>query len=216
MAYIIYDIQSTSPDSFPFYFIDSNVWIAQLRSLGTSPNSLDEPYVNFFEGIVSLNVETNVKVIKKIKHKPKIIVTSLLLSEIFNAYMRQIAMKLYYYQEGVKNGLNDNAALSDWKNYDFKKDYRITNDYNNQLKKLKKDFLAYNDYIQYRDDSFNQLGPKSIIESISDTSDFNDFYYYYSLIEEQIPIVTNDSDFCFMDFPIITANPKLLKINLRH
>jgi hypothetical protein len=212
MAYNISDIRQINPENFPFYFFDSNVWIAQLRSLNSVPQSSDAPYLSFFEDVVELN---ELDRSKKPSIKPKIIVTSLLLSEIFNGYMRQVAMKVYYTNEGLKMRLAQSAAESNWRHYDFKKHYRKTDDYRLQLKKLKSDFLAYLDYMEFRDDGFKALIPATIIHSITDECDFNDFLYYYSLADQGIPIVTNDSDFCFQDISIITSNYNLLKVMRR-
>ena len=211
MAYYIIDIRNLNPQTYPYYFFDSNSWIAQLRSLSLTPQSNDLPYLNFFEDMIELNETDDSKNRVKLV-KPKIIVTSLLVSEIFNAYMRQVAMKVYYTNEGLKMGLNKDAAESDWRRYDFKKHYRGTENYRSQLRKLKSDFLAYLSYMEFRDDGFKALDPKTVIQSISDSTDFNDFLYYYSLVDEQIPIVTNDGDFIFQDIPIITANWKLLSV----
>ena len=213
MAYNIIDIRKIDPDSYPRYFIDSNVWIALLESLGFSSEPRFEPYLTFFEGIVSLNIETDPKLLKKIRNKPNIIVTSLLLSEIFNGFMRQVAMKVYYSIEATKNGPLTQEEIEKYiRKFEFKRDYRKTNDYSEKLGKLKSNFKAYKNYIDFRDDNFTELGPISLVDSISDDADFNDFYYYYSLAPENIPIITDDHDFIFQDIPIITANKRLLDI----
>ncbi len=212
MAYRIIDIASLNPDTYPYYFFDSNVWIAQLRGLAIGGDSKDTVYTNFFEAVISLNLVNEPKAVKKIKHQPKIIVTSLLLSEIFNAYMRQVAMKLFYYEEGKKMGLNNDAAKSDWRNYDFKRDYRQTPHFSEQFKKLKRDFLKYKNVVEFRNDPFVEADPVSLIQEISESSDFNDFLYYYTLVESGVPIVSDDGDFCFQDIEIVTANKKLLQL----
>ncbi len=213
MAYDLIDIRHLDPQNYSEYFIDANVWIAQLQSQNFVANLRFSPYLDFFEGIISLNIETNPKALKLIKVKPKIIVTSLLLSEIFNGYLRQVAMKVYYSVEATKAGCHTEEDINKYtRKFDFKKDYRPTSDFTTQLKKLKSDFKAYKDYIEFRDDRFNDIGPITVIDSISNQSDFNDFYYYYSLEVDQVPIVTDDKDFIFQDIPIITANKTLLKI----
>ena len=214
MAYQIKAIESVNPDSYPFYFFDSNVWIAQLQS---SINLINdprlEPYLTFFEGIVNLHTITDSKLLKKIRCQPKIIVTSLLLSEIFNGYMRQIAMRVYYDIQATKDGAKAPQELKAFRSrFDFKKDYRKTDDYKEKLRRLKSDFLAFRSFIDFRDDRFVELDPQTLIREINQDSDFNDFYYYYSLAAEGVPIVTDDGDFIFQDIPIITNNPKLLKV----
>ncbi len=201
MAYLIYDITKVYPDSYKYYFLDANVWIAYLKYTGKKPlDAHEQAYIDFFEAVITLHSHPP-SLQKKLKNIPKFIVTSLLLSEIINAYMRNVAMKVYY-----------SSQSKDYKDYEFKKDYRVTGDYTTQLKLLVNDFVAFKDYIELRDDNFIEIDPYSILPDIGNQTDFNDYYYFYSFVKEQIPIITNDSDFVFIDLPIITSQRKLLQI----
>ncbi|HEY2581636.1 MAG TPA: hypothetical protein VGI43_07510 [Mucilaginibacter sp.] len=197
MAYLISPINGYLPDSNPLYFFDANAWIAALKSTGNINLDFHEkPYVDFFEAIVALHTHKGTPYQKKIKNFPKFVMCSLLLSEIINAYMRQVAMKVYYKNNQAK--------------YSFKQDYRKTADYSAKLKSLISDLMAFRDYIEVLDDDFKKVDPFSIIHLLNADNDFNDFYYFYYLHGKGIPIVSHDSDFAFQDLPIITNQKNLL------
>ena len=186
------------------YFIDANVWIAVLKGVASlQPSNYEMPYVEFFDSIIQLNLledRRGLKALKKQgKFQPKIVMTSMLMSEIFNAYMRNVAMKLYYSKEELKRN-------------DYKRNYRNTPDHDKQLKRLKDEFLAFYDYMEIKDDEFSKNDPKLICSQLKSDSDFNDQYYYYLLTDSNIPIVTGDRDFIFQDIEIITNNNELLKL----
>jgi hypothetical protein len=201
MAYKYYKIENFDPASRPYYFFDANVWIAILAGENTKKV---QPYINFFESVISLNELEGAALkvlIKQKKHQPKIIMTSLLMSEIFNTYMRNVAMRQFYNSREVST-----------KNY--KKDYRKTTDHEHQLKRLKANFLSYKNYFDLKNDKFGTtMTPLAVCNQLLSNADFNDFYYYYQLVDDNIPIVTEDGDFIFQDIEIITDNSALLRIN---
>lgn len=200
MSYQFHNITNFEPSKEPFYFFDTNIWLPVLSGQNGGKSN---PYVDFFESVIALNQHKG-KALRKLKsqkgHQPKIVMTSLLMSEIFNAYMRQIAMKIYYPQRDLKDK-------------QYKKDYRNTVHHANQLSRLKAEFLNYSPYFVLKNDKFgNQITDKEVCNQLQSDADFNDFYYYYMLQEDKIPIVTGDGDFIFQDLKIITANHKLLKL----
>lgn len=205
MAYRIFDITTFSPDEYPSYYFDANVWIAALNfySAGTN-NSHEIPYQKFFDAIVCLNETNETDGIQKIKHKPKIVVTSLVLSEIINAYMRRVAMRTFF------------GGGNEYKNYDFKKDYRDNpkSDYNKQLSNLCSDLKALSNYTILMSDSFDSLEPFTLIQELPfSKQDFNDLYYRELLKKHNIPYVTNDRDCKFEGILTITSNEKLLRLS---
>jgi len=125
-----------------------------------------------------------------------------LMSELINAYMRKVAMKMWF------------GGGDEYKAKKFKEDYRLDSqsDYSKQLKSLINDISSYKDYVTIIDDDFKNIDPFTFINSLSESCDFNDLYYYYRFAELNTAIVTDDSDFLFQDIPIITGNPKLLKL----
>jgi len=202
MAYLIKDVRGFDPATYSYYFFDANAWIAALKhSQNITLDGHEQPYVNFFEAIIHLHVYKGTPQAKKVKNFPKFIVTSLLLSEIVNAYMRNVAMKVFYASQG-----------KDYRQFEYKRHYRPDPDHQKQLKNLVSDFTAFKDYIELRDDRFNDIDPFTILPYLSSNTDFNDFYYYYFLHGQDIPIVTSDGDFIFQDVIILTANGRLLSI----
>jgi len=200
MAYLISPIDGYSPDSNPLYFFDANAWIAALKSTGSIAVDVHErAYVDFFEAIVSLHNHKGTPQAKRVKHFPKFVMCSLLMSEIINAYMRQVAMKVFY-------------GENHYQQFNFKKDYRGTADYSAKLKSLISDLMAFEDFIDIHDDDFKKIDPFSIIHMLNADNDFNDFYYFYYLQGKGIPIITNDGDFIFQDLPIITTRKNLLAL----
>lgn len=201
MAYLIHDIKKHPLDDYPFYFCDANVWIIALQYFGEEETN---PYQTFIEGIVNLNEEKDPKAIKRMNNQPKIIITSLVLSEIINAYMRNVAMKMNY------------GGGNEYKKYDFKSDYRDNpySNYHQMLKDLISDLNAFSDYMILENDKFDTIKPFSFLsELLTIDADFNDLYYYQFLQGKNIPFLTNDKDCKFEDINIITANPKLLELS---
>jgi hypothetical protein len=206
MAYLIYDIKTFSPEEYPYYFLDSNVWIAALKYYGVgNTNAYEIPYQGFFDAIVNLNEINDPKAEKHIKNKPKIVLTSLVLSEIINAFMRNVAMKAYFDKLGFNH-----------RNYVFKNDYRdnSNSDYKSQLSNLCSDIVALSDYTLLMNDSFDIIDPFSFLPNLVNIDqDFNDLYYYHFLRENKIPFVSHDKDCKFEDIVIITASKELLRIS---
>jgi hypothetical protein len=202
MPYLIKDISNYDAEQRPYYFFDSNAWISQLKNTGNKKlDKHEQAYCNLFEAIIMLHSHKGTKQEKKVKYFPKIVVTSMLLSEIINAYMRNVAMKVFYKNQG-----------QDHRNYKYKEQYRNEIDHQIQQAQLISDFLAFKDYVELRDDNFNEVDPYTILPNLASAMDFNDFYYYYQFSGSGIPIVTHDQDFVFRDIEIITSQTKLLKL----
>jgi len=173
------------------YFIDANVWIYVLDSFSTLSNT-ENAYIEFFYSIIEFEGET----------KPKIIMNSLLLSEIINTYMRQVALNQYRIEKGGKID-----------KVDFKRDYRPTEHYKKFYSSVCDDIKGYRDSIEVVDDNFIGNKPFEILQEKKLNADFNDYYYYLICknIKQQstVSIVTHDGDFKFEDIEIITTNQAL-------
>jgi len=201
--YRIKNISSYQVNSQPYYFLDANVWIAILSSSVTDKTKeYETPYLIFFEEIIEKNTQLTPKIEKILKNQklytPKIVITSMLMSEIFNTYMRNIAMPLCLGKQGAKES-------------NYKQHYRPTEDHEERLEELKSNFLAYYDYMHIIDDRFTDLNPKQICNKISSKSDFNDEYYCALMSWYNIPILTHDKDFLTKDVEVITNQQALLK-----
>jgi len=203
MAYLIHDIENVPPDQFESYFFDANSWIIAIKlSYHSQEHPYEKKYADFFDAVINAASLVDPKLIRKLKHKPNISITSMLMSELINAYMRKIAMRMWFGGGQV------------YKTKNFKEDYRLKedSDYSKQLKILVNDIISYKDFTTVVDDDFKKIDPFTFIGNLSNTCDFNDLYYYYRFVElKNTCIVTDDADFLFQDIPIITGNPKLLK-----
>lgn len=205
MSFLIYDIKDILPEEYPLYFCDANVWIAALKYYGHGGEERYEvPYQEFIDAIVNLNEINDPKLLKKVKHQPKVVLTSLVLSEIINAYMRNVAMKSYF------------GGDNTYRTFSFKKDYRDKpdSDYKAQLKDLCTDIMGLSDYTVLMDDDFKALNPIQNLDDLAGIDlDFNDFYYRDFLKKHNIPLVTHDKDCKFDGVITITAQRKLIDIS---
>jgi hypothetical protein len=206
MAYLIHNIKSFAVEDYPLYFCDANVWIAALKYYGICGGTVDyeKPYQDFISALVNLNELSDPDAIKRRKNKPKIILTCLVLSEVINSYMRNVAMKAFF------------GGGDELKKHDFKRDYRDNpdSDYKDQLENLCTDIIAFSDYTTLFNDDFNLIEPFTIITSLPTIdADFNDLYYYSYFKDKNIPVVTHDKDFKFKDMDIITSNRELIRLS---
>lgn len=187
------------PSKYQRYFIDANVWIAIIKYNTVNKKDSDfQPYIDFFEALVNLNSQPS-KLFKKNNYQPKIIVTSMLLSEIINAYLRNVAMPAFLNCEPSK--------------CNFKKDYRenIHSDYDKQLKILISDIRSYSFMFEIVDDNFSTNSDLSFLNELNRNVDFNDLYYYKLMKSLNVPIVTDDKDFKYNDIMVFTNNKRVLK-----
>ena len=188
----IKDIDKVDIKGNDLYFVDANVWIYMLQAAQFSKfeKPYHEKYSNFLEKITAYQSKPN---------PPKIVVNMLLIAEMLNAFMRQVAMPEYFRKLGEEP-----------KTKNFNKDYRDTNDCQRRLETLIDDFRNYEDYIVFMDlttDIPNFLD--NYTKNLS--CDVNDYYYYVWAKENKIAIVTDDADYVFDDILIITANKKLIE-----
>lgn len=203
MAFLFHKIDTLIPEDYPLIFCDANVWITTLKYFGSIGVGADEqPYQDFIEAVINLNNEKDPIISKKIKNRPKIVLTSILLSEIINAYMRNVAMKAFF------------GGGETYKSMNFKRDYRDNqhSDFKKKIADLCSDISAFQDYTTIMDDNFQALNPYVILSSLSTIdADFNDVYYYHFLLHHKMPFITHDKDCKFADIIIGTNQKSLLK-----
>jgi predicted nucleic acid-binding protein len=173
------------------YFIDANVWIYSMQNFHTLER-WQQGYANFFFEIIDSDLQP----------KPKIIVPSLLISEIINTYLKQIAFKDYKKENGITT------------NIDFKRDYRPTQHYKDSLEKVCDDLLSYKASIEFVNDDILIKNPDIMLNIPSTNFDYND-YFYYRLCQhvnstQPLSMITNDGDFLVSDLNILTENRDLL------
>jgi hypothetical protein len=200
MAYKIQDIQKFTVMDREMYFLDSNAWILYLMAEQYGDEILKNDwnlhYVEFVRAIVHINSFK-----KGFVFKPKIVVTSLLLSELINTYLRLL----------LKEHIENLQTEEEKRSYTFKK-FRDTLTYKEQHRNLVTSFQEMSDFLYFIDDEFNALNPLELLNNLTDKYDFNDFYYFNLLKNKNITVVTDDSDFKFEGIEIVTYRSTLLKL----
>jgi hypothetical protein len=176
------------------YFIDANVWIYSLQGFDDLQR-WQQRYFDFFYDIVES---------KRIP-EPKIILTSLLLSEIINTYLKQIAIPDYKLLMGIPFS----------QEFKFKTDYRPTAHYEESFARIMDDIFSFRSSILFIDDK-DIANENTLLKNNIGIFDYND-YLYYCLCKElnkkhKVIIVTNDGDFKVNDIEIITSNRELLAL----
>ena len=187
----IYNVKST-PVLSALYFVDANVWIYVLQDYDTL-KWWEKIYCDLFYDIIS----------SQLTPKPKIILSSLLLSEIINTYLKRISILEYKLVNNIPHS----------KEINFKKDYRPTFHYVQSYEKIIYNISNFKSSILFVDDS-KIINDEVLLNKNIWLFDYND-YLYYSLCKEinkteKVIIVTNDSDFQVNDIEIVTMNKTLL------
>ena len=179
--YFIKDYEPCNDDRF---FFDANIWIGLFVSLGGWHSEIRGQYDGFLK-----------KVIEK---KATIYISSLILSEFINRYLK-LEYNLYVAYSG-----NENMRL---------KEYREEEDYKRVLKSINEDIEHRILEISKRlHDHFSEIPISGIINDFQNRIDFNDAYYHQLATIKGLKLVTHDGDFrkIFCKVDLITANRKLL------
>lgn len=161
------------------YFFDNNVWINLFAPLINLNKVQQSKASNFLKNLLSYN--------------PQIVITSLLLSEFSNTYLR---FRFEQWKKLVKNPLAN-----------YKRDYKSTNDFKDSLdeaKTLINEILSLKVVSPYPD-NFNSINLKDIFDCFE--IDFNDSYYYQQCKLNNWILVTSDNDFDNID-----GNVTIIKI----
>lgn len=204
-----YDISNVKCTDFAYSFVDCNIWFAYLshfRAEGASNQSVKNAlypdnhyydYMQWIEDVIDANEKGNPDNDPSILHShPKIIFTSLLATEIVNAYSRKISQKIYQIETG------DSSKTF--------KQYRKEPHYRRELGMLVDDIVAYKNYCLTQNDDFRNLDFFNTIKSFTNDFDFNDYFYMNSCLIADCPIVTHDGDFTNPYNTILTKNRRIL------
>jgi predicted nucleic acid-binding protein len=179
-------IDSFQPQEKDKFFFDTNIWMYLYCPMGGYNRNVIKKYDAFLK--------------KVIQARSSIYISSLVLSEFFNAYTR-LEFNILKGKEPTKYHV-------------FKKDFRGTSDYKKLVLDIKTTVESYILKLAKRlDDNFSSIDLDDLFEDI-EKSDFNDSYCLILVAGENIKVVTNDYDFVStkkLKVPILTANDKLLK-----
>lgn len=188
MALDIRDLSRERVSDNTKYFFDTNIWLSVLSTQFTLRGNT-KPYLNFFEAVSKHNKNT------------KVVLTSFLLSEIINRYLRDITMKKFAAKRGDAN----------FHSSYFKMVYRQDAQYAIDYELLCDDIKAFHNSLEFVPDEFGIIfKAKDILKSPPKGLDFNDHLTVKLCHEKKFVIVTDDSDFVVEDLPIITLNKDLL------
>lgn len=182
----IVDITAYTPDGNDKFFFDANIWMYLFCPIGGYRKDVVIKYDGFLK--------------KAIQMESPIFISSLVLSEFFNAYTR------------LEFNILRNKDCA-YKNY--KKDFRGTEKYKQTVTEIKTIIETKILKLSKRiNDKFDDIDLTKVLANVEE-SDFNDNYYKVLLSEfgENIKIVTDDYDFSRVADPvsIVTANPNLLR-----
>ena len=177
------------------YFVDANIWIYSLQKFEDLEPWEDNYYQFFFDIIDST-----------LTPKPKILLPTLLLSEIINTYLRKFAIPEYRQLNNIPT-----ATV-----IDFKRDYRPTQHYKDSYEKMMDDISSLHSSIQFVDDRSIAYNRDVLYNKSIGSFDYNDHLYYSLCVElnksERLIMLTNDGDYQVNDFEIITSNRTLLNL----
>lgn len=188
MAYNILHLDSPKLKT-KLYLFDANLWIKVLKP-AFNEKGRDKKYRQFFTDFT------------KDVANPKIALSALILSEVINRLMREVAMNKYIREQGI-----DKAGIS--KGF-YKETYRSTPHFQKHYETLCDDIKAYhNSYELINDELGKTIMSKHIISAPPTGLDFNDNYYYQLAKKKGYSIITDDADFFVEDVEILTYNDNL-------
>lgn len=184
----IIDIDSYIPLKNDKFLFDANIWLYLYCQLGNYNKDTIKKYGIFLKKVIQL--------------ESSVFISALLLSEIFNTWIK------------LEFNILKNQYPSKYN--DFKRDFRNTQNYKNLVSTIKTEVTSKILKIANRiDDKFSNISLDKLFYKI-ENSDFNDNYFLATANLESFKIVTNDSDFAFsrkIPVLILTANNKLLRRN---
>lgn len=171
------DITSYTPTETDKLFFDTNVWMRLFWPSGNSGKTTQKKYSDFLK--------------KAMNNKSSIYISSMILSEFFNACLRL--------EFNIKKR-NDPQVN------DYKKDYRNTAECLSNMKLLETIYKNNFSICEKIDDNFSNIDLEKIFQNISN-ADFNDAYILELASQENLKIVSHDRDMINNSFsvPIITA-----------
>lgn len=185
----VIDVDTYVPQEGEKYFFDANIWLFFYCPV-ISISSYKKTIISKYDGFLK----------KAINSDTTIYVSSLIASEIINAWLR-----LDFNILRRKKTVQDN----------YKKHYRGSKHYLNAIKDI---MAVFNNQLLKistpLDDRATEISLSDVLSGL-DKTDFNDCYYHYLAKLDNLLIVTDDADFAKLDtgISILTANQKLLNDN---
>ncbi len=191
MEYHICNIRNCNAEAGKNYFFDSNFWFPYFLRVN-NPKANEKPYFDFFEKVLKFPDSP----------KPKIIVTSALISEVVNRSLRSVAMLKFARSNG-----DDPKNLP--KGY-YKTVYRQSKEFCDDYEYYISNFRGFLGNIVFAKDGSDQYKPSEILSTSNLKLDFNDNLFYMVAKTHGYSIVTHDGDFWVRGVEIITSNQRLI------
>lgn len=182
----VMDVETYEPQDGDKYFFDANIWLYFYCPIGNYNKNTISKYSGFLKRALSNNTT--------------IYVSSLIASEIINAWLR-LDFNILRRKKTIEN--------------DYKQHYRGSLYYHSAIKDIQTVFHTQLLKISTPlDDRATEISLQDVLSGL-DKIDFNDCYYHHLAKLDNLLIVTNDADFAELDtgVSILTANQKLLNVN---
>jgi len=182
----VMDVETYVPHDGDKYFFDANIWLYFYCPVGNYNKNTISKYDGFLK--------------KSINSKTVIYISSLVISEIVNRWLRLDFERVKRKDVSIRY---------------FKRDYRGSAYYHSTVKDIK---AVFNNQLlkisMPLDDRATEISLSDVLSGL-DKIDFNDCYYHHLAKLDNLLIVTNDADFAKLDtgVSILTANQKLLNDN---
>ncbi len=180
----IKDINNYCPSKEISFFFDANIWLGIFFPIADYNKKMYKIYSQFLNNLIKSN--------------NRICISSLILSEIINYYLR--------FDFNILKSEKPEVYKV------FKHDYRNTKIYVKTMSTIvdiiNRQIMKLSNRIS---DQFDSINLKKLFNNI-ENSDFNDNYIINLVKKNKLTLVTHDRDFknSTLKIPIITANKKLL------
>lgn len=193
-----YDVKFIKEISHSLYLFDTSLWLKILKPPFTTLSKTDQRYLEFFEKF------------KNDPKKPKVAMTTLILSEIINRWVRDYGM-LRYLDENPDEAKKYVAGTDYFRKTYFKIYYRPSNHYKQTLNSICEDLQNFESLTECIHDEFGcEIMLQGALSMLSDKLDFNDNYFVQLAKAKNIPIVSHDKDFFVEDVTVLTFNQDLI------
>lgn len=173
------------------YLFDANIWVDRISGGDLSTKGgYRNFYPIFFQNVFSTK-------------NARIVLPTLLISEVVNAYLHGIGMSDY----AKKSKLDHNTPKF------YKEKYRKSDQFKKDLAYLLNEFKVYIDTGRVHiinDNSSVDLFDEVHSLLIKHNGDFNDLYYYKIARDNGFKIITDDIDFFLPDVEVFTLNRTLI------
>lgn len=156
------------------YFFDTNVWMYIFAPLANAKKIKQSGYSAFLGEILS--------------RKATIWINSLVVAEYVNAVLR------LEFKQWMKQHQYHNA--------DFKHDFRPTTEYQYALEAVKLQVADIMKIAQKRPDDFHKIDIDKILVSMGSILDYGDSIFVETCAQNNMTLVTDDSDIAALDLPI--------------